>query len=360
MLGKSKAKSTARGKSKAPTMHDVANAAQVSIATVSAFINGTSKVSPKLTRRIENAISVIGYEPNAVARSLKTGMTHTIGVVVTDICNPFFSDMVSSVQHALNRAGYAAMVCSNDENPKLQGEQVKLLIDRAVEGLIIAPAGGDGQLKDLLSTVRKPVVLIDRTCKGLDADTVTLNNRQAAEEAISYLLGLGHQRVGYISGSLDTSTGRDRLDGYRQALEEAGLPYRADLVREGNFNEADGYRAAMQLLARPDRPSAIFSANNLMTIGTMKAIRDLKLSCPEDVSVACLDDFPWADVFHPRLTTVAQPVQALGEHAVNLMLARLANTDAKVSENIVLKGNLTIRESCRPITSREAAPLHDR
>lgn len=330
-------------------MLDVARAAQVSVATVSALINGTTKVSPALTQRIEAAISAIGYERNAIARSLKLGATKTIGLLVTDIRNPFFADIVATIQYTLNRAGYAVMVCSSDEDTALQDMQVKLLLDRAVDGLIIAPAGEDVMLKDFLASVRRPMVIIDRTCEGLDADTVTLDNRKAVLDATSYLVGLGHRRIGYIAGPLITSTGRDRLAGYRDALADAGVPYVEELVQGGDSREAGGYRAAMQLLTQRDRPSAIFSANNLMTIGTMRAIRDVGLSCPDDISVACFDDFPWADVFRPHLTTIAQPVQAIGEYAANLLLDRLFGQTDEAPRQLVVQGRLIVRESCRAL-----------
>jgi LacI family transcriptional regulator len=330
-------------------MLDVAAAAGVSVATVSAVVNGTAPVSQALRGRIESAISEIGYKRNAIARSLKMGTTKTIGLVVADITNPFFTDVVSVIQDVLHRAGYAVMLCCTDEDPKMQEEQIALLIDRMVDGLIIAPAGNDDHLRQLVSGANMPVVLIDRLCHDLEADAVVLDNQHAVETATNYLINLGHRSIGYISGSLDTSTGRDRLAGYRAALEAAAIDYRDDLVRIGNFREKDAYKAAMQLLTRPDRPSAIFSANNLMVIGVMKAIRDIGLSCPEDISVASFDDFPWADVFQPHLTTIAQPVEAIGEQAAELLLDRIADKSERAPRRIVLKGRLTIRDSCRPV-----------
>lgn len=329
-------------------MIDVAEAAGVSIATVSAFLNGTTNVSPELTQRIEKAIREIGYERNSIARSLKIGSTRTIGLTVADIRNPFFTDVVATIQQVLNAAGYAVMLCCNEEDKAQQDDQIKLLLDRMVDGLIIAPAGEDEIMRRLLTTTRKPAVLIDRVCDGLDVDAVILDNQKAVADATYYLIGLGHRRIGYVSGSPNTSTGRDRLAGYAEALSTSGIGYSAELVREGNFREADGYRAAMQLLALPDRPTALFSANNLMTIGAMRAIRDMGLACPADISVACMDDFPWADVFSPRLTTVAQPVEAIGEQAANLLLERLQGRAPSHARQLVLHGSLKIRNSCSP------------
>jgi LacI family transcriptional regulator len=329
-------------------MIDVAQAASVSIATVSAFINGTSNVSPELTERIEAAIRTIGYQRNAIARSLKIGTTKTVGLTVADIRNPFFTDVVATIQQVLNKAGYAVMLCSNDEDTAKQDDQIKLLLDRMVDGLIVAPAGEDEIMKRLVTSTRKPVVLIDRVCEGLDIDSVVLDNLKAVFDATNYLLGLGHRRIGYLSGPPDTSTGRDRLAGYRRAIEAGGLGVDPGLVREGKFREADGYRAAMQLLTMPSRPTAIVSANNLMVIGAMRAIHDMGLSCPADISVATMDDFPWADVFSPRLTTVAQPVEAIGEQAASLLLERLQGRAPAHARQIVLRGSLVIRNSCRP------------
>ncbi len=339
-----------------PTMLDVARAADVSVATVSAVVNGTGVVSPRLTARIEETIRAIGYKRNAIARSLKMGTTRTIGLTVADITNPFFTDVVAVVQAVLLRAGYTVMLCSSNEDPSAQNAQVRLLLDRMVDGLIISPTGSDASLKQILAGADVPVVLIDRVCDGLETDAVLLDNRRAAFEATGYLIRLGHRRIGYISGSLDTSTGRERLAGYRDALTAADIPLLDELVRPGHYREAEAHQAALQLLALADRPTAIFAANNLMVIGMMKAIRDSGLSCPEDISVACFDDFPWSDVFKPQLTTVTQPVQNIGEQAANLLLDRLTGGLDDAPRQIILHGTLTIRDSCRALVATSEAP----
>lgn len=334
-------------KSGGPTMLDVARAAEVSVATVSAVVNGTGIVSPKLTARIEATIRAIGYKRNAIARSLKMGTTRTIGLMVADITNPFFTDVVSVIQEALLRAGYAVMLCCNNEDAGMQGDQIRLLLDRMVDGLIVSPAGNGAALKQILDEANVPVVLIDRSCDGFETDAVVLDNNLAAFEAITYLIGLGHRRIGYVSGSLETSTGRERLAGYRRALETANIPVANDMMRIGHYRETEARHAASELLGLPERPTAIFAANNLMVIGVMKAVRDLGLSCPEDISVACFDDFPWSGVFRPQLTTVTQPVREIGEQAASLLLDRLAGRLEDVPRRIVLRGTLAIRESCR-------------
>jgi LacI family transcriptional regulator len=336
-------------KSAAPTMLDVAREAGVSVATVSAVVNGTGVVSPRLTERIEQAIRSIGYKRNTIARSLKIGTTRTIGLMVADITNPFFTDVVAVIQAVLLRAGYAVMLCCSDEDAPTQDDQIRLLLDRMVDGLIIAPAGNDANLKQILDEAHVPVVLIDRRCDDIETDAVVLDNHQAAFEATRYLIELGHRRIGYVSGSLDTSTGRERLAGHRDALKAAGIRADDDLVRPGYYREAEAHQAATQLLTMPEVPTAIFSANNLMVIGVMKAIRDLALTCPDDISVACFDDFPWSAVFQPQLTTVTQPVQEIGEQAAGLLLSRLSGTAEEGPREVVLRGKLTIRDSCRAL-----------
>jgi LacI family transcriptional regulator len=338
-----------RRKSNAPTMLHVAQAARVSVATVSALINGTATVSPELTVRIEQAIRDIGYKRNAIARSLKLGTTHTIGLTVPHITNPFFTAVVSVIQQAFERAGYAVMLCCTDEDLSNQDEQIRLLLDRMVDGLIVARVGSGAFVGEVMRTSHTPIVMLDRLCEGVDTDSVVLDNCQAVIDAIAYLVSLGHRRIGYISGSFDISPMHERMAGYREALQIASLPFDQELVRFADLHEADGYNATMQLLSLHERPTAIFSANNPMVIGAMKAIRDIGLSCPRDVSVACFDDFPWSDVFSPQITTVAQPVQAIGEQAAKLLLDRLTGNRDAPPRNLVLKGRLMVRNSCQPI-----------
>lgn len=332
-------------------MNEVAAAAQVSIFTVSAVVNGTATVSDALRGRVLKAIEETGYKRNALARSLKTGETRTIGLTVGDITNPFYTDVVSVIQQVLHRAGYAVMLCCNDRDIMLQADHIELLKSRMVDGLIISPTGDDETLRAILADTEIPIVLIDRILEGFDCDSVVLDNRAAVMEATRYLVGLGHRRIGFISGKLDSFTGRERLAGYYAALDEAGIGREEDLAQLGNYREESAYDSAIQLLTSSNPPTAIFSSNNLMVIGVMRALRDLGLRCPEDVSVTGIDDFPWADVFRPQLTTVAQPVRIIGEQAAGLLLKRLADDTDTAARHIVLKGRLIVRESCRALTT---------
>lgn len=346
-----KASSRSR-RSSAPTMVQVAEVAGVSIYTVSAVLNGSASVSDDLRGRVEQAVKETGYKRNILARSLKTGETRTIGLTVGDITNPFYTDLVSIIQQYLHVAGYAVMLCCNDRDVMLQAEQIELLKGRMVDGLIISPTGDDENLRKILADTSIPVVLVDRTLEGYDCDSVVLDNREAVMEATRYLVGLGHRRIGFISGKLDSFTGRERLKGYYAALDEAGIRREHTLMQLGNYREEDAYNAAIQLLTSPVPPTAVFSSNNLMVIGVMRAIRDLGLRCPDDVSVTGIDDFRWADVFSPQLTTVAQPVRVIAEQAAKLLLARLTDKAPAPPRHIVLKGRLVIRQSCKNLISR--------
>jgi len=340
---------TTKRRTKSPTMNDVATVAGVSVATVSAVVNNVPIVRPKLKDKIEAVIEEIGYKRNTIARSLKTGKTRTIGLNVADIVNPFFTELVSSIQDYLQEQGYAVILSCATRDNTTEEAQIKLLLDRMVDGIIIAPASDDERLKNMIKSIDIPVVLVDRICEGVSTDSVVVDNTRSVSDLITYLIHLGHKRIGFISGSGDTSTARDRLAGYKEALAREDLPFDQGLVRSGRFREGDGYNAAVELLSLPNRPTALFASNNLMVIGAMKAIRDFGLSCPEDISVACFDDFRWADVFEPRLTTIAQPVQAIGEQASRLMLERLSGqvvTD--MPRRITLASELIVRNSCRP------------
>lgn len=329
-------------------MAAVAAEADVSIFTVSAVLNGTAVVSEERRLRVERAIEVIGYKRNSVARSLRTGTTMTIGVILGDITNPFYTDVVSVIQQVLHRAGYAVMLCCNDLSVEMQAEQISLLRDRMVDGLIISPVGNDVDLQAALDGASIPIVLVDRVLEGHEYDAVVLDNRAAVGAAMRYLVSLGHRRIGFISGALTSFTGRERLAGYEAALEAAGIEVEQNLIEVGNFRPDEAYNATLRLMTGPNPPSALFPSNNQMVISVVKAIRDLGLSCPEDVSIVGLDDFPWAEAFTPQLTTVAQPVRSFGEESAHLLLERLSGKANGKPRRIVLSGELKIRGSCRP------------
>ncbi len=340
-----------RGKrsSARPTMVQVAELAEVSIFTVSAVVNGTSPVSDALRTRVETAIRQSGYRPSALARSLRTGHTHTVGLSIGDITNPFYTDVVARVQRDLHAAGYAVILCCNERDVTLQDEQIALMRARQVDGLIVSPTGEDERLRQALEGVEAPVVLIDRVLAGLDYDFVVLDNRAAMGELVAHLVALGHRRIGLVAGLPESFTGRERLAGHREALARAAIPEEPALVEYGNFRSPEAQAAALRLMALAEPPTALIAANNLSAIGTMKALNGLGLACPRDVSLAAIDDFPWADVFEPRLTVVSQPVDAFGAEAARMLVERMSGMRQGRGRTVVLTGTLHERSSTRRI-----------
>jgi LacI family transcriptional regulator len=332
-------------------MADVARLARTSVATVSAIVNGSARVSPELAARVRAAIAAVGYRPDGIARSLKKGATQTIGLLVTDITNPFFTAVVRSVEATAQACGYSVILCNSDEDLKEERTYLDLLRTRRVDGLILVPSGGVGDYAGLVGDAKAPpVVFVDRSVTDVAVDTVTVDNAHAVEAAIAYLLRLGHRRIGFITGLPHLSTSAERLKGYRRALRKAGIALDPALVRQGDFRQEGAFQATQSLLALRPRPTALFAANNLMAIGAMLALRAAGLDCPADVSLACFDDFEWAGAFHPRLTVLRQPTAEIGRRAMELLLERLApgKNGTAPPHRIALRAELVVRDSCAP------------
>jgi len=329
-----------------PTIHDVARAAGVSIATVSATINQSAYVSPALQERVHRAVAEVGYQPDGIARSLKKRSTQTLGLIISDITNPFFTALIRGIEDRANAKGYALILCNTDEHLEKERAYLRLLRCRRVDGLIMAPAGGVADYHGFLPDGNRPLVFIDRKISSVLADAVVVDNVGGARQVVEYLLRLGHRRVAAITGLPHISTTHERIQGYRWALEAAGQPLDPDLMRTGNSRLEGGYQAALALLRLSRRPTAIFATNNVMAIGLMRAVAEQGLRCPEDLSVACFDDFEWASVFRPRLTTVAQPTYDMGAKAADLLFTRLEGTLSGDPQEVVLSPSLVIRDSC--------------
>ncbi len=336
------------------TIHDVARLASVSVATVSNALNGARPVAAATRARVLKAVEALGYAPHAAARSMRGGSSGLIGLIVADITNPFFTSLVQAVERAANAKGYAVLLCNSDEDHEREEQHLQLLRRQRVDGIILAATGHASTGRaSALSQQRAPVVLVDRGFSEFGLDAVMLDNRRAAHEAARHILGFGHRRIAMISGPATLSTGADRLAGYREALLEAGVPFDARWVHDAGFREERAYDAACAMLAAPDRPTAIFAANNLIAIGVMRAIADKRLRCPDDVSVVSIDDFPWANAFRPRLTTVAQPVGAMGDAAVRMLMERIAGTAPAEARLDVMAPMLVVRDSCSaPVAAR--------
>lgn len=326
-------------------MADVAASAGVSITTVSHVLNDTRPVSEELRQRVHQAVSETGYSPNSVARALVTQSTMLIGVVMSFLSNPFFAPLVSQIDRTARRRGYTLLLTENHENAADEATQVKVMLDRRVDGIIIAPAAQHlEQIIDQLAASGTPTVLVDRLADG-EFDEVGADNVEPTAQLVEHLAGHGHNRIGFISGRPGLSTTVERLAGYRLGLERAGLPYDRRLVRAGASQIGPARRAVKAMLNGAHPPTALVSANNAMTVGTLRGLRDLGLRVPDDVAVGGFDDFEWADLMSPRLTTVAQPIPEIGSLATRLLLRRIDGYDGP-TERHAISSTFHRRESC--------------
>lgn len=329
-----------------PTITDVAREARVSASTVSHVINETRYVSDEVKQRVHAAMEALNYQPNVIARSLRTRETLTVGVVVSDVTNPFFTSIVRAIEDEVLKQGYSIILCDTDEKPEREQAYLRLLMGRRVDGLIVAPSSGNADLLRSAIESGLPVVLLDRSVPGLAADVVLSDNESGAFDAVSYLIGMGHRRIGIIAGRLEVSTGADRMAGYVRAIRTHGIPADESLIEVAKFKRDIAYDKTMQMLNRAEPPTALFVCNNVMTAGTMAALKAAGKKVPEDISVIGFDDSEWAALMDPPLTVVAQPIVELGTRAAQTLMRRISRGRVKTPRAVVLKPELILRDSC--------------
>jgi LacI family transcriptional regulator len=332
------------------TIRDVAKLANVSLGTVSKVINGKGRVRPKLVQTVQSAMEALDYHPNQVARSLKVRQTQTIGVLVSDVTNPFFTGVMRGIEGEARVNGYAVIFCDSNEDAALERANLDTLFSRRADGALIIPTHAH-TAEDYLVRRRLPLVFIDRIPPSFMGSAVVADNLGAAYEATHHFIDLGHERIAIITGTLSLSNGLDRLEGFRKALQQAGLPLHADYLQQGDFLLASGYQCGLNLLRLPVPPTAILCCSNRMTLGLMRAMRELGVPCPGRVSILGFDDFDWAENLNPRLTTVVQPVLEMGKQAMQMLLRRMSAFKEGVygpEERVVLKTELRVRDSTAP------------
>lgn len=330
---------------KRPNIYDVAREASVSVFTVSAVINQTGQASPLLQRRVEAAIRKLHYRPNLLARSLAKRQTHTIGIVVPDIANPFFPLVVRGAEDTAKKGGYSVLLCNSDDQREKEELYLELLLSKRVDGILLTKTPGrfTPSLRQMLAQAKVPIVLLMRICRGLAADAVVTDDLTGAFEAVSHLARVGHRTIALVSGPLNVSNAKARWQGFRKALGAHGLRYHPELVVEGDYRIDSGYRAGLALL--PRQPDAIFVANYLMTVGFMKAAEEMGMRCPEEFALASFDDYPWLGCFRPRLTTVELPKYELGAVGIGILLERMAGKGGRVVTRKLMP-HLCVRDSC--------------
>jgi LacI family transcriptional regulator len=330
---------------KAASIYDVAREARVSVFTVSAVVNHKSHVGKKLRERVEIAIRKLNYRPNLLARSLAKQKTHTIGMIVPDISNPFFPMVVRGAEDAAQKRGYNLLLCNSDDTQEKEENALELLLSKRVDGILLTKAICDlsPPLRQLVQEMKVPIVLVMRTFPKISRDAVITDDYRGAYEAVCHLARSGRKRIGLIGGPRKVSNGKARWEGFRDALKDNNLNLDPNLVIDGDYRMESGYRAGNLLLSH--RPDGVYVANFLMTVGLLKAAEEMGLRCPEDFGLVSFDDYPWLGIFHPKLTTVELPKYQLGQEAVELLLDRIAGNDGPgVLKK--LQPELRVRESC--------------
>jgi LacI family transcriptional regulator len=319
---------------------DVARRAGVSPATVSRVLNGTATVGQDKRELVIAAIAELGYRPNRLASNFRRRQTEMIGVVVSDIENPHFTEMVRAVEDAAYLRGYRVLLCNTDEDPAKQRDYLGVLAAERVSGVILSPTDrGAAEISELLDH-GIPVVAFDRSVADERADRVLVDNLAGTRAGVEHLLEGGHTRIGFIGGPPGVQTADERRSAYQQAITAAGLE---PLIADGGFRAQPAERAARRLLGQG--ATALVVANNLMTIGALQAIKDLRLGIPHDVALVSVDDPPWARLTDPPLTTLAQPVRQMAEAAVDLLLSRIGDRAAPPTPR-VFQLELRHRGSC--------------
>jgi LacI family transcriptional regulator len=329
------------------TIHDVATHAGVSAMTVSRVINESPRVSADTRERVEASIAKLGYVPNRLARGLIQRKTHAFGVIVPDVANPFFTLVVRGAEEVAWRAGYHVILCDTQGDLERERGYLEDMVAFQVEGVLIAPVG-DRSRPQLRRLTRNnvPFVLVDRSITGFDADLVQGDSVGGARQLVEHLIGLGHRRIAMVTETTDVSTARDRLQGYREALERAGIESDSELVVESSAMDPDAAaRATLRLLALADPPTAIFAVNNIAVVGVVEAARQEGFEIPRDLALACFDDIEHVSRLYPFLTVMAQPAETYGTIATQLLLDRLRGRVGQRRRIVVLPADLIVRKS---------------
>jgi DNA-binding LacI/PurR family transcriptional regulator len=335
------------------TISQVAREARVSTQTVSRVVNNRPDVSPETRRRVQEVIARLGYQPNAIARSLVSRRTHTLGLITDDFSDYFFTQIITGAEAEARQHGYFFMLGSTERNVQDEPEYIRLLTERQVEGILFARPSTEPDDRHLAGLLREgvPVVTTAYHLPGEPLTVVDVDNVDGGQQATQCLIDGGHTRIGMITGSLYWKSVNDRSQGFRQALESAGLPFRKEYIEVGDWSYESGYDAMVRLLDRAPEITAIFAQNDRMAIGAIHALRERGQAVPEDVAMVGYDDIPGAAFCHPPLTTMRQPMREVGARAAQLLI-ELIDDPKRDRHEVLLKTELIRRDSCNGPSSR--------
>lgn len=339
-----------------PTIRDVAKAAGVSTATVSAVINDSAYVSPDLKARVMIAVDHLRYAPSQVARNLKRGRTQLIALAVADLGNPFYARIVWAAEAAVAASGYALVVFNSDEKPEIEKRVLRRIQSLRCDGAVVVPVGAAADYGQPI-VEGAPVVLLGRSVEDRRFDSVTIDNFSAGRQATNYLLDLGHTRIGSITGPMHLNTGSGRYEGMTAAMRARGVQPRAEHVRSGEFREDVAYSAALDILRLPERPTALYVANGVMALGVMRALADLGLRCPEDISIVSTDTIAGIGGLKPRLTRTEHPVIEMTNQALRMLVERIDGTITGTGRSVVFQPALVVGDSCAPLFPKLTPPM---
>ena len=325
-------------------MRDVAEHAGVSVSTVSHVINETRHVSTDTRQRVLGAMDALNYQPNRLARSLRVKKTQTIGMIVPDSSNPFFSEIARHIEDYCFEQGYSVILCNSDGDLDKELFYANVLVEKQVDGILFVAVGLSEDNILSLNAQHIPTMLVDRHIPKLALDSVLVDNRKGGWLATEHLIERGHRRIGCITGFSGLTPSSERVMGYHQALEEHSLSIDESLIVQGDFHFKSGYDRTQQLLDLKEPPTAIFCGNDLMGIGAMRAAVERGLSIPEDIAFVGFDDIPIAQFTNPPLTSVTQPLKKLGRLSSQLLIDRIQQDDLEVAQHM-LEVDLVVRQS---------------
>lgn len=331
-------------KARMVSIKDVAEAAGVSTATVSRVLSNGLHVRPEVRERVMATVERLGYRPNLVARSLRSQQSNTIGLIVSDISNPFFTAISRAVEDTAYAQGFSVLLCNTDEDAEKEAIYLGLMRDMSVAGTIMSPT------RQTIANFSEsdfpfPVVVVDRPISDRDVDAVLLDNVDAAYRLVTHLIEQGYRRIGALCSEM--STGLERQIGYEKALRSHGLAPKTEYMKYVAPRAEAGYAATLKILDAAEPPDALFTANSLLGVGALQAIRERNMAIPGDIALVTFDETTWATLVQPAITLIAQPTYEIGRTAAELLLQRIVDPD-RPTRQVILKGQLQVRGSSAP------------